>query len=209
MFSITHMACRILCLFVWFLLRDEIIATGCLTKIDRTHNFPFNIGLLQHLHTYVPSDYKSIFVFLSTYTWFLNKALFWQAVSKGRACFALGILSVCCQKFVQSTPARIHSISGLKSQVLKLTFLAYNNGEKWSRFFYFEIQRAPSEIPANLPGQFSLTRQNFFALGSSNSEGANKRLDHFLPLFLGKKNVNFKTRDFSPLIKWDLAGVVR
>ena len=28
-------------------------------------------------------------------------------------------------------------------------------------FFYFEIQRAPSEIPANLPGQFSLSGQIF------------------------------------------------
>ena len=26
-------------------------------------------------------------------------------------------------------------------------------------FFYFEIHRAPSEIPANLPGQFSLFGQ--------------------------------------------------
>jgi hypothetical protein len=36
----------------------------------------------------------------------------------------------------------------------------------------FEIQRAPSEIPANLTGQLSLSGQIFFALGSSNSEGA-------------------------------------
>ena len=28
-------------------------------------------------------------------------------------------------------------------------------------FFYFEIHRAPSEIPANLPGQFSLSGQIF------------------------------------------------
>ena len=28
-------------------------------------------------------------------------------------------------------------------------------------FFYFEILRAPSEIPANLPGQFSLSGQIF------------------------------------------------
>jgi hypothetical protein len=36
---------------------------------------------------------------------------------------------------------------------------------------YLEIHQAPSEIPANLPGQFSLSVQIFFALGSSNSEG--------------------------------------
>ena len=28
-------------------------------------------------------------------------------------------------------------------------------------FFYFEIERAPSEIPANLPGQFSPNGQIF------------------------------------------------
>ena len=28
-------------------------------------------------------------------------------------------------------------------------------------FFYFDIHRAPSEIPANLPGQFSLPGQIF------------------------------------------------
>ena len=28
-------------------------------------------------------------------------------------------------------------------------------------FFYFEIEQAPSEIPANLPGQFSLSGQIF------------------------------------------------
>ena len=50
-------------------------------------------------------------------------------------------------------------------------------------FFYFEILRAPSEIPANLPGQ------DIFELGSSNSGGAcrilkQKILDHFSPSFL-------------------------
>ena len=49
------------------------------------------------------------------------------------------------------TPARTLSISGLKSR----------DGEKWSRIFHLEIHRAPSEIPANLPGQFSLSGQMF------------------------------------------------
>ena len=39
---------------------------------------------------------------------------------------------------------------------------------------YFEIPRAPSEIPANQPGQFGLSGQIFSALGSSNSEGASR-----------------------------------
>ena len=40
------------------------------------------------------------------------------------------------------------------------------------QLFYFEIQRALSDIPANLPGGFSLFGQGFFAVGSSNSEKA-------------------------------------
>ena len=43
-----------------------------------------------------------------------------------------------------------------------------------SSIFNFEILLAPSELPANLPGQISLSVQRaaFYALGSSNSEGA-------------------------------------
>ena len=53
---------------------------------------------------------------------------------------------------------------------LEMTIFGFDD-EKWSRKNYFEIPRAPSEIPANQPGQFSLSRQFFFALGSSNSKG--------------------------------------
>jgi hypothetical protein len=58
-------------------------------------------------------------------------------------------------------------------------FWLKNDGEKWPRKKYFEIPRAPSEIPANLPGQFSLSGQIFFALGSRNSEGAHGISKHF------------------------------
>ena len=34
-----------------------------------------------------------------------------------------------------------------------IIFELENDGKKWSRI-YFEIDRAPSEIPAKLPGQF-------------------------------------------------------
>ena len=67
------------------------------------------------------------------------------------------------------TPARTYSISGLKSRVLKLTF----SGSKMmvksglEKNTCFEIPLVPSEITAN-----SLAGQIFFALGSSNSEGA-------------------------------------
>ena len=72
-----------------------------------------------------------------------------------------------------------------------------NDGEKWSRFFYFEIQRAPTDIPANVPGQFSLSGEIclHWAAATLKELGGfqNKRiLDHFSPSFL-VKNINFKT----------------
>ena len=69
--------------------------------------------------------------------------------------------------------------------------------------FLIEIHRAPSEIPANLPGQFSLSGQIFLhwagATRKGLSEFQNKVLDHFLPLLFKQKNI--KTQDFSPRIK--------
>ena len=73
---------------------------------------------------------------------------------------------------------------------------------KWFGIFYFEIQRAPSEIPTNLPGQFSLSGQIFLYWAAVTLKGLGE--------FQNKiyfKNVDFKTRDFSPLIKKVLAGV--
>jgi hypothetical protein len=59
------------------------------------------------------------------------------------------------------------------------------------RIFYFEIHQAPSEIPANLPGQFSHSGQIFLHWAAATLKGLcefqNKVLDHFLPLFLSKK----------------------
>jgi hypothetical protein len=36
---------------------------------------------------------------------------------------------------------------------------------------YFEIEQAPSEIPANLPGQFSLSGQIFLQLAPATLKG--------------------------------------
>ena len=38
-------------------------------------------------------------------------------------------------------------------------------------FFYFEILLAPSELPANLPGQFSLSRQLFLHWAAATLKG--------------------------------------
>ena len=42
-----------------------------------------------------------------------------------------------------------------------IIFELKNGGKKWARI-YFEIDRAPSEIPAKLPGQFGHSGQIFF-----------------------------------------------
>ena len=56
-------------------------------------------------------------------------------------------------------------ISGLETNIFGLKMLM-----KSGLFFHFEIPLAPSEIPANLPGRFSLSGQ--ICLLGSNSEGA-------------------------------------
>ena len=42
-----------------------------------------------------------------------------------------------------------------------IIFELKNDGKKWSRI-YFEIDRAPSEIPAKLPGQFGQSGQTIW-----------------------------------------------
>jgi hypothetical protein len=58
--------------------------------------------------------------------------------------------------------------------------LAYNDGEKWSLEKYFEIPRAPSEIPANLPGQFSLSGQIFLHWADATLKGLVEFQSNFL-----------------------------
>jgi hypothetical protein len=59
-------------------------------------------------------------------------------------------------------------------------------------FFYFEILYAPSEIPANLPGPFSLSWQIALHLAEVTLKGhlgfqKKMILDHFSPSFLNQK----------------------
>ena len=54
-----------------------------------------------------------------------------------------------------------------------------NDGEKWSRIFHFEIPLASSEIPANLPGQFSLSRQIFLHWAASTLKGLEEFQNNF------------------------------
>ena len=85
----------------------------------------------------------------------------------------------------------LHRISGLKSQVLKPTFQLKNDGEKGSRIFILKFYQ-PLRIPANLPGQFSLSGQIFLHWAAATLKGLveiqNKKiLDHFLLSFLAQK----------------------
>ena len=59
-------------------------------------------------------------------------------------------------------------------------------------FFYFEILLAPSELPANLPGQFSLSGQLFLHWAAATLKGLvefqnKKDLDHFSSSYLTQK----------------------
>ena len=57
-------------------------------------------------------------------------------------------------------------ISSLEIIIFELT----NDGKKWSRI-YFEIDRAPSEIPAKLPGQFGHSGQIFLHWAAATLKG--------------------------------------
>ena len=51
-----------------------------------------------------------------------------------------------------------------------IIFELENYGKKWSRS-YFEIHRAPPEIPAKLPGQFGNSGQIFLPWAAANLKG--------------------------------------
>ena len=68
-----------------------------------------------------------------------------------------------------------------------IIFELKNAGIKWSRI-YFEIHRPPSQIPANLPGQFSPNGQIFGHWAAASLKGLGefqnkKNLGHFSPTF--------------------------
>ena len=51
-----------------------------------------------------------------------------------------------------------------------IIFEPKNDGKKWSRIYY-EIHRAPSEIPAKLPGQFGHSGQIFLHWAAATLKG--------------------------------------
>ena len=59
-------------------------------------------------------------------------------------------------------------ISGLEPNIFELKMMVTSDLDF---FFYFEILLAPSEIPANLPGQFSLSGQIFLHWAAATLKG--------------------------------------
>ena len=64
------------------------------------------------------------------------------------------------------TPARTRILS-LEIDIFELKMMVKSSLE----FLYFEIQQAPSEIPANLPGQFSPIGQIFLHRAAATLKG--------------------------------------
>ena len=67
------------------------------------------------------------------------------------------------------TPSRTARIRALKWVILILKITIFS--EKCSRRKYFEIPQDPSKMPANLSGQFSLSRQIFLHRAAATLKG--------------------------------------
>ena len=110
------------------------------------------------------------------------------------------------------TPARTHSISGLKSWVSKSTFSSLKMMVKSGLEFILKLteplQSCCCPVQKNLPSRAELAWQvsRYLWRGSVNFKINSRPL---FTIIFKLKNDNFKTRDFSPLIKWVLAGVSR
>ena len=112
--------------------------------------------------------------------------------------------------FLSYTPARTLSISGLKSRVLKLSFLSLQMMVKSGLEFILKLTKplqryllSSQATSANL-GRYFCTGQQQLWRGSVNFK-INSR--PFFTIIFKLKYGNFMTRDFSPLIKRVLAGV--
>ena len=108
------------------------------------------------------------------------------------------------------TPARSLSISGLKSRVLKLSFFSLKMMVKSGLEFILKLteplQRYLLSCQANsaILGRYFCTGQQQLWRGSVNFKINSRPL---FTIIFKMKNDNFKTRDFSPLIKIIITGV--
>ena len=110
-----------------------------------------------------------------------------------------------------SKPARTLSISGLKPRVLKLSFLSLKmmvkSGLEFILKFTEYLQRYLLSCQANsaIQGRYFCTGQQQLWRGSVNFKMNSRPL---FTIIFKLKNDNFKTRDFSPLIKRVITGVI-
>ena len=111
---------------------------------------------------------------------------------------------------IDFTPVRTHSISRLKSRVMKLSFLSLKMMVKSGLEFILKLteplQRYLLSCQANSAnlGRYFCTGQQQLWRGSVNFKINSRPL---FTIIFKLKNGNFMTRDFSPLIKRVLAGV--
>ena len=116
----------------------------------------------------------------------------------------------CHHKMFSITPVRSHSISGLKSRVMKLSFLSLKMMVKSGLEFILKLteplQRYLLSCQANSAylGRYFCTGQQQLWRGSVNFNINSRPL---FTIIFKLKNGNFMTGDFSPLIKRVLAGV--
>ena len=114
------------------------------------------------------------------------------------------------QRFTSITPVRTFSISGLKSRVMKLTFLSLKmmveSGLEFILKLTEPLQSCCCPVQKYLPRMAELAWQlsRYLWRGSVNFKINSRPL---FSIIFKVKNGNFMTRDFSPLIERVLAGV--
>ena len=115
-------------------------------------------------------------------------------------------------EFKGHTPVRTHSISGRKSRVMKLPFFSLKMMVKSGLEFILKLteplQSCCCPVQKNLPGRAELAWQvsRYLWRGSVNLNINSRPL---FTIIFKLIYANFKTRDFSPLIEWVLAGVYK
>ena len=104
-----------------------------------------------------------------------------------------------CNSFYKWT-----KISSLEIIIFELK----NDGKKWSRI-YFEIHRAPSEIPAKLPGQFGHSGQVFLHWAAAILKGLCEFFINFIQylticgILVVLKRVKISQNMPNILVQWD------
>ena len=135
----------------------------------------------------------------------------WICISIGSLVIAQNAkISVSGFYWICNTPARTHSKSRLKSRVLKLTFFSLKMMVKSGLEFILKLteplQSCCCPVQKNLPSRAELAWQvsRYLWRGSVNFKINSRPL---FTIIFKLKNVNFRTRDFSPLIPRVLSGV--